>query len=816
MTHTKLNVLLVTTALSLTLIMPSQVLAQTTAQATAPEKEIVVTGTRTPKRSRLDTLAPVDVIRAENLQAQASTELAEGLSKLAPSITFPRPSVTDGTDSVRPATLRGLAPDQALVLVNGKRRHHSALVSVNGSVGRGSSAVDLNTIPEAALDRLEVLRDGASAQYGSDAIAGVVNLILRKANHGGSLSAGYSQYMTKVEGPFTSRNENDGATKTLGGWIGLPLFTDGSLTISGEYKEREPTSRGDLDKRAGAPTPFVVTSRYGDPSEKALTLFVNSELPLGNDWTAYSWASYQDRENESAANFRQSTNSGNVIALYPNGFLPMIGVDTTDASLAIGIKGQWGAWSNDFSLTSGTNEIVYHTNNSVNASLGSASKKNFYSGKMIYGQTVFNANIARGFDVAGLYSPLNLALGLEAREETYKIGAGELQSYQNGNAPGGTLGAGAQGFPGFAPSNATNVKRNNIGVYVDLETNFTEKLSTSFAARAEKYSDFGSNLSGKLGARYDFTPAFAIRGALSTGFRAPSLQQQYFTSTATNFITVPLVPGPGNQTLPFDITTFPVSTAPAIALGATQLKPEKSTNYALGFVYHKGPFELTLDGYQIRITDRIVLSENLLITNSGVATLLAPFGVGGGRFFINGVDTTTKGVDLVARYRIPTESLGIFDLSLAANNTNTIITRFPKVNTLSSLPSPPALFAHVNEYLLGNSTPENKATLSLDWKKGGWSASASAVYYGDIVIAQNNAALDYSNGDHTLINVSAKYSFASKTTISFGADNLFDEYPAQLPTSLVTSTFNGGAVYSARSPFGFNGRNVYLRISQGF
>ena len=707
--------------------------------------------------SRLDTIAPVDVIKADTITNQASTELAQGLSAAAPSIDFPRPAVTDGTDSVRPATLRGLSPDQALVLINGKRRHASSLVNINGSVGRGSAAVDLNTVPESALNGLEILRDGASAQYGSDAIAGVINLKLRKADHGGNLTAGFSEYITKVKGPFSSRDAYDGRTYSVSGWSGFK-------------------------------------------------------------WESYGFASYQNRKDQSAANFRQSTNSGNVPALYPNGFLPLIDAHTEDYAATGGLKGNWGEWATDLSLTYGNNKLSYATANSVNASLGAASKKGFYDGYMQYGEWVADANFSQGFDIKGLYTPLNVAIGFEGRKETYKIAAGELQSYQNGNAVGGTLPAGAQGFPGFTPGNATNAERTNIGVYVDTETNFTQAFSAGFAARAEHYSDFGDNLSGKLGARYDFTPSFALRGAISTGFRAPSLQQQYFTSTATNFIVV------GGVNQPFEITTFPVSSSVAKALGAVQLRPEKSTNYSFGGVFHKGPFEVTLDGYQIRITDRIILSENILRTFSpAVAALLGTSG--GGRFFINGVNTQTRGVDLVAHYRLKTASLGSFDFSLAANNSNTLILKQPFVNTQSTLTPAPALFARVNQNLLADSTPENKDTLSIDWKSGDWGISTLAVYYGKILIAQSTATLDYYNKDATLVNLSVRYKIPkSKTVISFGADNLFDQYPTQLPANLRTlaangintSSFNGGAVYSGRSPYGFNGRNVFVKISQNF
>ncbi|ESQ73857.1 TonB-dependent siderophore receptor [Asticcacaulis sp. AC402] len=802
--------LYVTTALVLSLSGASvPVFAQDAVPVAEEPTEVVVTGTRTPRRSRLDTLAPVDVIKAETLSNQGSTELAEGLSKIAPSITFPRPAVTDGTDSVRPATLRGMSPDQSLVLINGKRRHASSLVNINGSVGRGAAAVDLNTIPEAALSTVEVLRDGASAQYGSDAIAGVINLRLRKASSGGGVTVSYGQYDTDVETANTSYHKSDGATTSVSGWVGLPLLDDGFLTVSGELKNREATSRGGLDTRI---TPASVVSRYGDPEETAITLFANAGLPLNDVWSLYGWASFQDRDNESAANFRPFNNSGNVLAIYPNGFLPKIQATTRDWSGAFGTEGSIGDWASDFSLVFGENQLTYHTNNSVNASFGINSQTDFYSGKLIYGQGVINANFSRSFELGWLAAPLDVGFGFEARSESYRIEAGELQSWAKGPV---TAPQGAQGFPGLFPQNENDKSRSNVGAYLDLESKLTEKLSFGVALRAESYSDFGENTSGKLSARYDFTDAFAIRGSASTGFRAPSLQQQYFSSSATNFVA-------GVAQL---ITTFPVSSDVAKALGAAPLKAEDSENLALGFVFHKGPFELTVDGYDIKVTDRIILSENLLTSsNAGVAGLLNPFGVDGARFFINGVDTTTKGIDIVARYRLITESLGTYDLGLAANHGETTIDRFPVVNTLSTLPVPPALFARVNQNLLASSTPEDKYNLSLDWKLGSWSASANAVYYSSILVAQTNANFDFETGDKTLVNLVASYRFPGQTTLTLGVDNAFDVYPDATPLTTLannltpppTAAYNGAAAFSARAPFGFNGRFLYARVSKSW
>ncbi len=425
---------------------------------------------------------------------------------------------------------------------------------------------------------------------------------------------------------------------------------------------------------------------------------------------------------------------------------------------------------------------------------------------------MIDADFSRSFEV-GLAAPLDVAFGFEGQSESYALTAGELQSYAKG--PVTTAPAGAQGFPGLFPSNANDKERSNIGAYVDVETKFTDKFSVGAAVRTESYSDFGENTSGKVSARYDFTPSFAIRGSYSTGFRAPSLQQQYFSSSAINFVS-------GVSQL---ITTFPVTSSVARALGATDLKPETSDNAALGFVYHKGPFELTVDGYQIKIKDRIILSENLLTSaNTGVAGLLAPFGVDGARFFMNGIDTTTQGVDIVGHYHLPTDRLGTWDFSLAYNHGTTKIDRFPANNTLSSLPTPPALFARVNQNLLTTSTPDDKFTASADWHAGKWAASAQAVSYSSILVAQTNAALDFETGDKTLVNLSASYKLSPLTTWSIGIDNAFDVYPNPTPIPALAGTtatpvpaYNGGnQAFTARSPFGFNGRYIYTKISKSF
>jgi len=764
--------------------------------------QVVVTGTRV-ARSRLDTVSPVDVVDNKALSRQGTPELAQALANLAPSIDFPRPAVTDGTDSVRPATLRGLSPDQTLVLLNGHRAHTAALVNINGSIGRGSAPFDLNTIPTAALETVEILREGAAAQYGSDAIAGVINLRLRQASHGGGASATYGIYNTDVK---TTRNQDgrkahDGPTYSASLWQGFALPNDGYLTVTGEYSFRNPTNRADYDPRV---TPSKVTGVYGDPQVETKTIYANFGLPLNEDWSLYGLAGYQNRKGESSAFPRLADNANNYVSVYPTGYVPRITTDIDDYNLAFGAKGVIAGFNVDASVTNGANKVEYGTINSLNASLGPSSPTRFKDGSMRYEQTVAAIDVNRPLELFGFAKPSTLAFGIEYRDESYRIKAGETASWVNG---GNGKGAGAQGFPGFRPANEVDVSRNATSLYVDLDNQITDKLDVDLAARYEDYSDFGSTTTGKIAARYDFTDSFALRGAFSSGFRAPALQQQYFTTTSINIIA-------GGAAV--DVGTFPATSATAAALGAKPLEPEKSKNYSLGAVYHKGPFELTVDAYQIDIDNRIVLSENIQGVNGGTPTqqaiynLLQPFGVTTARFFVNGVDTTSKGVDVVARYRLDADAAGRFDLTLAANYNQTDVNKVPTTSTLSGLPVPPPLFARVNVLTYEQGTPDHKFVASGDWSNGPWGATLRGTAYGSVLIPNATPALDYKSGAKTVWDAEARYTFLKDITWAVGVNNLFDEYPNQAPAPVNTTGVVGFPSYS---PFGFNGRFLYTRLS---
>lgn len=819
----------------------ASVQANAQAQNTAQEDEVstvVVTGTRVANRSALETAVPVDVVSSETLQNLGVTEVNQALSIALPSFNFPRPGLSDGTDTIRPASLRGLAPDQTLVLVNGKRRHLASLVNVNTTIGRGSAAVDLNTIPSGIIESIEVLRDGASAQYGSDAIAGVVNLRLKTSSDGGDVGVTYGWRESSYDVPVgaapagatwpspasVSRDVSDGETLTVSAWKGLPIGDTGSVTIAAEYKDQEYTERGGWDARqqyplvGGAFDPREATfdrfnSWYGEPEMEQATLFANAEYEFESGAVMYGWASWQERDARSAGFYRRASDDRNTIEIYPDGFLPIIAPTVNDLSAAYGINWQLGVWEMDSSITYGRNEMEFTIENTLNRSLGAASPTQFDAGGFDYDQLVLNLSGVRVIDNDWFASGLNVAVGLEARRESYSITAGEPDSYRNGGvtlANGSPTQSGAQVFPGFRPENEVDEDREAVGAYIDLEANITQKLLASVALRGEHYSDFGENLSGKISARYDFTDTFALRGSVQNGFRAPSLQQQYFATTSTNFI----------GGVPFDITTFPATDPVAQALGARELDAEESQNFSIGAVIQLGNLNITIDAYRIDIEDRIVLSENLTQANvRDYLTSLGFIGVGGGRFFINGVDTETEGVDIVMSYPWTTDGAGRFDFTLTANFNSTDVTKVPTTEQLAALNPAPVLFDRVNVLTFEEGTPENKFSLGVNWTLDRFGATLRATRYGEALSPDTAATFtsttinDVVLSPATLIDLEGRFNITDSLRVALGADNITDEYPDPNPP-VVNST--GTTAFSNYSPFGRSGRFVYGRLTYQF
>lgn len=791
--------------------------AQTTADQTAAEKtkaqsatqntkpasdqnEIVITGTRAVGRTRLDTIAPVDVLSANELKQQGTTETAAALANVAPSIDFPRPAVTDATDAIRPATLRGLSPDETLVLINSVRAHPSALLNINGSVGRGAAAVDLNTIPVAALQSIEVLRDGASALYGSDAIAGVINFRLRQAQTGGGATINASEYVTHVPARLDPRHETDGRTLTASVWQNLPIGSSGYLDLTGEFLNRNPTSRGDFDTRDNPP---VVRSRYGDPDVKQATGYANMGMPIGESgWQFVGWGGYQFRRTQSAAFPRNPSNVNNVPSIYPDGFLPLIQTKSKDLTITGGFKGSLGPWATSLTASYGKNTIDYATLHTLNATYGSQSKTSFYDGSVSYDQFVTNLDLSHDYSL-GAESDVTAAAGAEYRREGYSISAGEPESYDHGPVfvsptTGGATSPGAQGFGGFSPANVVDKHRDNVSGYLDFEGKFSN-VSLGVAGRLEHYSDFGTTANGKVSGRWDVSPEFALRGGVQTGFRAPSLQQEYFTSIASVIVN-------GNVIL---TGTFPSVSPQARALGGLPLEPEKATNYSAGFVFRHGPFNVTVDGYEIDLRNGLTLSQNIQKGFSPeVDAILNANNISAARFFINGVKMRTRGVDVVANYRVPTETAGIFNMTVAANFNKVKVLEVP--TTTSTLNPAPPLVIRSTILTLEQGTPRTKITSTLDWNRGPLGATLRGTYYGDVNQPGTTPAADIHTGSKMIADIEGRYTFARRFHLALGVDNLFDVYPNRTPINVQSST--GVVDFPFYSPWGFNGRRIYAKL----
>ncbi|HMI55288.1 MAG TPA: TonB-dependent receptor, partial [Gemmatimonadaceae bacterium] len=542
----------------------------------------VIIGTRSHDRTVLNSPVPVDVLTPAEIRSTGQIETSQIIQLLAPSFNFPRPTVADGTDHIRPSTLRGLGPDQVLVLVNGKRRHTSALVNVNGTIGRGSTGVDLNAIPASSIERIEILRDGAAAQYGSDAIAGVINIIL-KSDESTDLEYEVGSTNTKLKGLPGDNKLSDGDVSAVSANTGKLFSGNGFLHITGQYENRGSTNRALLDKRAqyfaGDPRNAQIAIdgqlhfRQGDAHANDAVFFANSAFPVfANDAQIYAFGGLSRREGQGAGNWRMPSNNNTVRSIYPDGFLPLINSTINDYSGTLGLKGDVKGWNYDLSGVYGRNRFDFDITNSDNPTLGNASPTEFYSGSLKFGEATANLDLVRAFTL-GRFAPLNVAIGLEARRDSYGIIAGEPDSYRDGGVKvldGPNAGAqptpGAQVFPGFQPGDAGDHSRTNYAGYIDFEASPIQRLMIGLAGRTEHYSDFGSATIGKVSGRFELFPGYAIRGAFNTGFRAPSLGQEFFSSTATNFLNI------GGTLTAVEVRTLPVSSGPAKALGAQPLK----------------------------------------------------------------------------------------------------------------------------------------------------------------------------------------------------------------------------------------------------
>jgi iron complex outermembrane receptor protein len=739
------------------------------------------------------------------------------------------------------------------VLVNGKRRHNSALVNVNGFVGRGSAPVDLNAIPSSMIDHIEILRDGAAAQYGSDAIAGVINIVLKQGD-GGETRTTIGESVTTYNradnfAPFPNQvgsvSGRDGKVFHSAldyGWTGAQ---NRFLHVAGEFRDRGFTNRSLADPRIqyfpgdpresnpSLPSPEGrIDHRQGDAATHDLQGFWNGGSALGTA-DVYSFGGVSKRHGEAAGFWRRPNDDRTLRNLYPNGFLPLIASDIWDASGAVGVKGEKSGWNYDLGTVYGGNQFGFTIKTTNNVSIGPTSATQFDAGKLRFQQSTTSLDLNRNL-TGSLPFPLNVAAGAEFRYENYTIVAGEQGSWVNGGVrvidatgnPTTRLSApGAQVFPGFKgdsggkTNDAGSHARNNTALYADFSSDLTSKLLVDVAGRFENYSDFGSTTTGKLSSRYQLPGGLAIRGSASTGFRAPSLMQEFFSSTATNFV----------AGVPLDIKTFPASSRDAGALGASPLKAEKSHNYGIGLAAEPvKSLSLTFDYYYIEVDDRIVLSNNFTgpIAIAALAAINIT-GISGGRYFTNAIDTKTHGYDVILNYGYPFSNTSLLKLTAAYNHNTTRVTRVAALTgSISGLQG--SLFDRVEQARIELGNPLNNLILSGTYSWNKLDLLARTQRYGQVTSFGTTATNAYGPLDQTfrpkwVTDVSGSYGFR-RFTVGVGVDNLFDIYPDRNNNNgnlgpVYTPAENGGTSnfgifpYAGISPFGFNGRFVYARLS---
>ena len=794
---------------------------------------IIVTGTRTTNRTVAESLAPIDVLGEKDLKSSGRQSVRDLLGTLVPSINVSN-NGAGASWAVRTLSLRGLGGDQLLVLVNGKRRHNTATLFINGSVQNGQSPPDLDLIPGNAIQRIEVLRDGASAQYGSDAIAGVVNIILKNDMAGG---AALTMGSTADNGGWQGRWQVDKgfAIGPDGGYIHLSV--DGVLQDNTVARSSAITSvpfypTGDTRNA----NPDRIRARYGQPQVIGGNMGYDAMLPLGDSFELYSFGTYSKRHAAGWLTYRNPAAVNNIYETYPEGYIPRIHVYDEDFQVAAGLRGDIGNGVRlDLSSSYAQDRVKYSQTTSLNPSMGTASPTHFYLGRIRFDEWTSNLDLAKEFDI-GLAGPMALAVGAEYKKNKFMIGAGDPASYIDGKyvSPAGNwlagitrTGVGSQGVTGFLPEGSGSWDRDNWSAYINLEGKMIEGLEFGLAGRHEDYSDFGTTDTGKASIRIEPMRGFAIRGTASTGFRAPTLQQQHYASSST--INVPV--NGVNQLLP--VQALPVDGVAARALGAVSLKPEKSRNLSAGVVITPAPnFNLTIDAYQIRIRDRILLSETLsgtVVMNALGAAGIE--GVAGGLIFSNAADTRTRGLDIVSTYRTGIGNLGLATFSLSANFNRTVFTHVdpvPAVIAASGL----ALIGRAKIGDLSEGTPRNKFIANILWEKDDFNLNLRATRFGrlvhragarvyhtsDFVACTAGGAgctldfVDETLTPRTILDLELGYRLVRGVKLSVGANNLFNSYPDRLkPVNQAA-----GSLYNAYAPYGISGGFYYGRLNLEF
>jgi iron complex outermembrane receptor protein len=735
-------------------------------------------GSRTGAREALESEVPIDVITAAQLESSGYTELGKALMKLIPGFNSPRPTGHDGTDHAPPFMLRGLNPDQVLVLVNGKRLHQSSLLNVNISVGRGTSGVDINTIALRSIERIEVLRDGAAAQYGSDAIAGIINIILKGYGHESRASVSYGR-----------TTQGDGAVRQADVFYALPLKNDGFINLTAEARDRSRTNRAGPDSRLGN----AINHLIGETDAQDGQFAVNAEIPV-DALTLYAHGLLDRRASSAGALYRLPTDTRNNPALYPNGFLPMIEPKISDYSLSAGVRGvSAGDVRWDLSLTRGGNDYHFYVSNTHNDSLGNSSPTSFDSGATAYTQNILNLDLVKKI------GDLNLAGGAEVRHENYQISRGELASYVLGSAS--TI-AGAQGFPGFMPENEVDATRSNRALYVDARYDISRAWSLEGAARYENYSDFGSTLDKKLALTYRPHEDVLMRASASTGFRAPSLSQAYYTSTVS---TLSSSDGTFRQA-----GTFAVNHPVSVALGSQALRPEKSKHQTVGVVYQPtSDFSVSADFFTADITDRIMLTGNIIDSVSPqVKAILKQYGVQSARYFTNAIATETQGLDIRLNYKRSFADHSRLKVVASYHRDRTNITDVYPLASILGKQTTTAVLNDTTQSFIETAQPADGVKLWTQYEAGAWRSTVNLNRVGTYY---------YFNGSRFGAKLTTDLDVArqlSKTVeVAVGGNNVFNVLPDKFPdSSNLFVSGNGIIQYPPISPFGYNGAFFYVRL----
>lgn len=780
-------------------------------------EEVFLTGTRNKNRTVVNTPVPVDVIDVKKVsQSTGQVEVNQMLQFSAPSFNSNKQSGSDGSDAVDAATLRGLGPDQTLVLLNGKRYHQSSLVNVFGTRGRGNSGTDMNTIPVAAIKRIEVLRDGAAAQYGSDAIAGVINVVLNDRNKGFEGTAFYGMNLFKSPGvgnPVISDSKIDGNTFDFSGNYGTKIGSKGGFgNFTVEFVDKQHATRT-VNPAVGLSS---YREKFGDAASDNFYFFGNIDVPLSDNLKFYSHPGFSYRNTKAYAWTRSADADGNIPEIYPNGFNPLENTKINDFTFDNGLRFKLSNWDVDFYNAFGSNKFLYQVDNTLNATLGKKSKTSFDAGGHSLLQNTTGFNASKAFSVL---EGLNVAFGSEFRYEKFNIIKGEEASYAmydiNGNVvtpntdssllvtnplTDGYRPGGSQGFPGY--STEFGKSRNNIAAYVDTELDVTKNWMVSGAARFENYSDFGSTLNGKFATRYAFTPQFAFRGSVSTGFRAPSLVQKYYTLNFTNvqqgnLITVQLASN---------------DSALASSIGIPQLKQETSTNASAGFTFNSKKFTATIDGYYVNVKNRIVLTGYFSPEDDTSGYMTANH-IESAQFFTNAIDTRTKGVDIIFSYNEEVGS-GKLTATLSGNFNNMEIT---KINTSPKLidKEPTYLSEREKAFILA-SAPKNKFNLNLNYQINKFETNLQLVRFDKITLIGYLSDTDYQVYNPKLTtDLSFGYHFSKKFSWILGGRNIFNRYPTLQHQAVIDGDTESGGIFDPVQ-MGFSGRQLFTRIDFKF